>query len=186
MPSARHSSDKGSFTRFVQRYSTALTATLGVVTCVTGVMLFFHSFKAQVTAMHEWLGVGFVIATLLHLVRHWKPFSHLLKQRRMQVLTAITVLIVAAFVASAGARRGENPMRQTRATIGAMSRAPLATLAPVFGLSSDEAVSRLAGAGIRDIAATQTLDEIARTNGVEPLRVLATLGGNPSDGKPSH
>lgn len=170
------SQQKSTFSRFNQRYSTALTATLGIVTCVSGVMLFFHAYKAQITALHEWLGMGFVVATVLHLIRHWKPFSHLVQQRRAQILTLIVVLITAWFVVAAGGTRRENPMRQAGQTISQMSRAPITALAPVFNLSADEAVARLATAGFDSVDPTQSADTVARANDVTAIRVLAALG----------
>ena len=54
----------------LKKYSTPLTAATAIVVCVTGVMMFFHLYKGEVQAMHEWLGMGFVVAAVLHLLRH--------------------------------------------------------------------------------------------------------------------
>ena len=132
--------------------------------------------KAQITALHEWLGMGFVVATVLHLIRHWKPFSHLVQQRRAQILTLIVVLITAWFVVAAGNTRRENPMRQAGQTFSQMSRAPITALAPVFNLSADEAVARLATAGFDSVDPTQSADTVARAYDVTAIRVLAALG----------
>ena len=49
----------------LKKYSTPLTAATAIVVCVTGVMMFFHLYKGEVQAMHEWLGMGFVVAAIL-------------------------------------------------------------------------------------------------------------------------
>lgn len=179
-PAASIAPEKSAFAHFNQRYSTALTAALGIITCVTGVMLFFHAYKGQITALHEWLGMGFVIATMLHLARHWKPFCSLMKQRRMHILTGLALLATVWFIAAAGTGSRENPMRTMGQTVNVMTKTSIATLAPVFSLSTDEAIARLADAGLREVDATQSADDIARTNNVTAIRVLGILGSNAS------
>ena len=167
---------KGTLTHLNQRYSTALTATLGIVTCVTGAMLFFHAYRAQVTALHEWFGMGFVIATILHLIRHWKPFTHLMKQRRMHVLTGVVLLATAWFVVVAGTAKRENPMRAMGQTVSVMTRAPISALAPVFAMSADEAIARLTDAGLTGVDASQSVDDVAKKHNTTGMRVLTVLG----------
>ena len=74
----------------LKKYSTPLTAATAIVVCVTGVMMFFHLYKGEVQAMHEWLGMGFVVAAVLHLLRHRRPLTLMMKQSRTHILLVLT------------------------------------------------------------------------------------------------
>ncbi len=170
-------SSPGAVLTFIRKYSTQATTALGLVVLVTGVMLFYRLGKAQVTPMHEWLGLIFVGAVLLHVVRHWQGFTAMLNQPRMMVLGAVTLIAAAGFLYQAqtpGGARGGNPMR---GVMQMMEQASLHDLAPVLKISETDAQTRLEKAGITASDTTQTLGAIARANGTETMRVIGALTG---------
>ena len=124
----------------LKKYSTPLTAATAVVVCVTGVMMFFHLYKGEVQAMHEWLGMGFVVASVLHLLRHRRPLTLMMKQSRTHILLVLTLVISLAFLYPSSSQQ-PNPMRST---ITAVMRAPLKDLAPVVGVTTAELTARFA------------------------------------------
>lgn len=129
----------------LRRYATPGTAVLSVAVGITGVILFFHLAKGPVEAIHEWLGMAFAALAILHVVRHRGSFAQMLGQRRMQVLTGLTALGVAAFVTLAPAKPPGNPLiRLARAA----ERAPIAQLAPVIGSTTEQVLARLKQRGI--------------------------------------
>lgn len=157
----------------LKTYSTQLTAALALVVCVTGVMMFFHLYKGEVEAMHEWLGLAFVAAVAAHLVRHRQPFGMMIKQRRTQALMLLAALAAAAFLVFTPPK-GANPARQL---VGVVLRAPLEDVAPLFKLSNEEALARLSGAGVSGASPAQSLETIARNSQQSPMRLLVTLSG---------
>lgn len=159
------------FDVFLKKYSTPLTATLGVVICVTGVMMFFRWYKGDVAAMHEWLGMAFVAAIALHLLRHRKSLSRLIAQTHTLVLSVITALIAVAFLAFPS-QKGGNPAKQT---VNAVLRAPIGDVAPVLGISHAEIIQRLDDAGIHQATASQSIESLARANQRNPLQVLSNV-----------
>ena len=48
------------FDETLRKYATQTTMALSLVVGVTGVMMFYHFYKGEVEALHEWLGLAFV------------------------------------------------------------------------------------------------------------------------------
>jgi hypothetical protein len=168
-PHARH--DTHMADEMLRKYATQLTAALAVVVCLTGVMMFFKWYKGEVEAMHEWLGMGFVLAVTLHLLRHRRSLGTLLAQQRTRLILAVTALIAAAFLV-ASPPPGSSPVKQT---VGAVLRAPLDDVAPLFGISSHEAIARLQDIGITTAAPGQSLESLARANKTSPMKLLSAV-----------
>lgn len=160
---------------WLKKYSTPLAGALALVICITGVMMFYGVFKGEVQAMHEWLGMAFVVAVVLHLVRHRRPVVHLMTQQRTLVLIGLTALISASFIVLAPAKEG-NPVRQV---VSSVMRAPISDLAPVLGISTEEAVARLTQAGAREPAAAKSIEVLARESGVNPMKLVAAVTAPP-------
>ena len=153
----------------LKKYSTPLTAVTAIVVCVTGVMMFFHLYKGEVQAMHEWLGMGFVVAAVLHLLRHRRPLAFMMKQSRTHILLVLTLLVSLAFLYPSSGAQQVNPMR---ATIEAVLRAPIKDLAPVVGVTTEELAARLADAGVAQPSPTDSLESLAKTSQAEPMKLL--------------
>lgn len=172
-PATSERSSASTTDALLKKYSTQLTAALAVVVCVTGIMMFFHLYKGEVAAMHEWLGMGFVAAVGLHLARHRRPLGLMLKQHRMHALMLATLLAAAAFLAPSSGQEA-NPVRST---LQAVMRAPLKDLAPVLGLSNEELAGRLSAAGTENPAPEQSLETLARSQQSDPMKLLAAVVG---------
>ena len=162
---------------WLKKYSTPLTATTAIVACVTGVMMFFNFFKGDVKAMHEWLGMAFVVATILHLVRHRRPLTFMMKQGRTLVLLVVTLLVSAAFLYP-GAEKQGNPIRPM---ISAILRAPIKDLAPVLKISGEEMMARLEDAGVKSAAPADSIEQLAKSAGTEPFQLLNAVMNPPKD-----
>lgn len=155
----------------LRRYATQLTTALGLVVCITGAMMFFRWHKGEVEAMHEWLGMGFVAAVVLHVLRHRKPLIMMLSQYRTRIVLITTALIAAAFLVIPQ-QNAASPVKQT---IGAVLRAPLGDVAPVFGLSADTAMARLEESGVRNVSAEKSIETMARTNNTPAMKLLSVI-----------
>ena len=154
----------------LKKYSTPLTAATAIVVCVTGVMMFFHLYKGEVQAMHEWLGMGFVVAAALHLLRHRRPLTFMMKQSRAQILLVVTLLSSLAFLYPSSGGQKINPMR---ATINVVLHAPIKDLAPVVGVTTEELTARLAHAGVTKSSPADSIQSLARANQTEAMKLLA-------------
>lgn len=165
----------------LKKYSTPLTAATAIVVCVTGVMMFFHLYKGEVQAMHEWLGMGFVVAAVLHLLRHRRPLVLMLKQSRTHILLVLTLLISLAFLYPSSEQQ-PNPMRST---ISAVLRAPIKDLAPVVGVTTEELTARLSDAGVQTSSPDDSLQSLAKTGQTDPMKLLSAAMSprSPADDK---
>jgi hypothetical protein len=147
----------------LRKYATQATLALSLVVGITGVMMFYRLFKAEVQGMHEWLGMGFVVVAILHALRHRRGLPHMLKQTRTQVLLGAAALAAAGFIVLAPPKQG-NP---TRELVKLATQAPLAQLAPLVGATPEELAGRLGATPDLSLAA------IAKAQGKEPMAVLA-------------
>lgn len=148
---------------WLRRYATQATAALSAVVGITGVMMFFHLYKGEVEALHEWLGMAFVAVAVGHVVRHRYGFAAMLTQTRMRVLLGVAAVAAATFIVAAPPK-GANPFRQSAQVV---MQAPLKDLAPLVGVPADELSARL---GATDSG--QSIDAVARAQGIDPVKLM--------------
>ncbi len=154
----------------IQRYATAATASLFLVTGISGVLMFFHVGGKMFTGLHEWLGLLFVAAAALHVVRNGRGMVKLIKTARGLVLFGLTGVAAATFIVSSTGSTASNPFVDLARVV---EKAPLADVAPVLGVSVEDLAVRLRGAGIDVTGADQTFAELATGQGVALPRLLA-------------
>ena len=152
--------------------------------------------------IHINLGIFFLLAIGLHLYYNWKPIVAYLKNktRQLRIFTAefnvallLTAMIVAgtqiglppfswmlAFnesIKEAGARRyGEPPY-------GHAELSSLKAFAQKTGLDPYDSMQNLQQAGYRVVDETQTLAQIARTNGVPPQKIYEAMQSGQAAGE---
>ena len=63
---------------FLRKYATPLSLVTGLAVSITGLMLLF-GVRGQIGELHEWIGVAFVVAIVLHIVRNWKALGILFR-----------------------------------------------------------------------------------------------------------
>ncbi len=149
---------------------TPVTIVTFVVSTVTGVMLLLHWNAGLVRFSHEWLSVVFSAVGLWHLAKNWGAFLAYLKRNVAVAAFAVSLLLSLVFTGMTGSTSQVNP----GAVFGALSRAPLAAAAPAFGLSPDEAITRLKASSI-DAASGETLAVIGTRAGVGAAGVVSIL-----------
>lgn len=171
----RNQHSQRSIDSLLQKHATQLTAALFLIVAVTGVLMFFHLLKAEVEGIHEWLGLGFAIAVILHLLRNRRPFSLMLAQTRPRVLIA-AVVVASVGVIALSPPKGANPFRQATQRVMA---APITDVAPVMGMSPAEAISRLQLIGVTNAAPEKSIDALAREHGKNPAVLLGALTAKP-------
>jgi hypothetical protein len=154
-------------------YATPLAIGIFLVVAVTGCLMFFHAGDRYLKGAHEWLGMAFVLASVLHVARNAKGFVHLMKAGRTWVLTGLCALALGGFVAAAtfAPPSGGNPMM---AMASLSAKAPLSALAPVVGMETDKLVERLEAGGVQVASIHQPLEEIAAVQR-QPLPKLYAL-----------
>jgi len=88
---------------------TPLAAVSFTVVAVTGLLMLFHVRIPGIKGAHEWMGVVFALAGLLHLILNWRPLLTCIKCRAAVAALAACVLLVLlawSFPHDEGHRRG--------------------------------------------------------------------------------
>ncbi len=159
--------------RLPRRFVTPVTGVLSLVIGVSGVMLFFHVGEGLVKGVHEWLGMAFAVAMLVHLAMNWKAFKHHFRKPAAWFGTTIVSAISVMFlVASLSSEPHANP---TRSILQGIETAEVYDLAPVFKLSQSELTQRFGQAGVEIETGHESLRELAGKSGVDTRRLIAVL-----------
>ena len=156
---------------FVAQYATQMTAAIFAVVGATGVLMFFRLFKSEMEGVHEWLGLAFAAVAIAHVVRNRRPFMSMLRQARMRSLFLVIVIASLGFSSLAPSSQA-NPFRQATQRILA---APINDIAPVLGISPEDAVTRLNGIGMAEVTPEYSIDTLARRSGKDPVLLLRTV-----------
>jgi hypothetical protein len=158
----------------LNKYATHLTASLSLVVGVTGTMMFFHFFKANVQDMHAWLGITFLLAIVLHALRNRRSLVFLFSQPLMRILLCIIGLVAASFLAFAPPKK----INPGNSAAQALLRAPIDKAAPVLGISTEDAIARLGAAGGADATPAKSIAAVAQLSHRDPIVLLvAVMGG---------
>lgn len=154
----------------IQReWVTPIAAGAFILSAVTGVLMFFHVEPGFSKAAHEWLSWALLGGVLLHVTANLQGLKRHLGQRRGQVMLALfSTLLVVSLVAPASS--DEPPFMPA---VRALSSAPLSSLAPLAGVSTDQMRQRLQAAGFKPESDQQTLDDLA---GSDRRRRMQALG----------
>ena len=161
-----------------RRWATPLVMASFTFMAGTGMLMFFHWHSPLQKELHEWLGWALVTAVVLHVLSNLALFKrHFQGQRLAVILLAAAALVVAG---TSFVRPPENKGGSVSViAVQALAKAPLRTLAEVFGLSVADARQALAAAGLDLPQDESTLDAAAqgqRERTAKGLRALAAAG----------
>lgn len=158
----------------INKYATAVTATVFLVVAASGLAMFFHVGEDLVKELHQWLAVVLVAAASLHIYKNWKPLLSYVRRRTILAPLALTVIAAAAFIVPASLSGGENP----RARIfQALENARLADVGQMLDVEPDELASTLKTRGFVIASNEQRLAEIAQASNRPPMAVVMTVFG---------
>jgi hypothetical protein len=156
------------------RVSTPATVAAFVVSGVTGVLLFFHLGERLFKELHEWLGLAFVTAALLHLVRNRKALGSHARKPTLWIASGLALVAAAAFIVPAMAPR-EGGGDGSRRLLQAMMAAPLEQVAPILATTPAELSGRLTAAGFTVAGPTTSLRDVAKASGRSPQELTTVL-----------
>jgi len=169
------------FDSWLRRYATQATTALALVVGLSGIVLFFHLARGPIETAHEWLGIVFIGAVLLHGFRHRQNVVRMLSDGRLYALLGASVVALALFLAAPQGTDTKPPHRLVALAL----EAPLTHLAPIIGIEADEAQRRLAEGGLAVAHSGQSLQAIATANHVDPMRALGLVLGRMTPAAPS-
>lgn len=149
-------------------WSTPLMIASSSVIALSGLMLFFHLGEGLVKSMHEWLGILFIAAILLHILNHSTSLLRYFREKRALLVMAAVLSLAFTWVASNGSKE-EHPAKRLVASV---NQAPLSVVSQLQQENRDDLVARLRAAGIRVDSPRQSLAELASANHRNPFELL--------------
>jgi hypothetical protein len=167
---------------FLRKYATPLSLVTFLAAAVTGLMLFWDVRSRQLSEVHEWVGVIFVIALLLHLGRNWRGMLAMLSSPRSKVIVGGLGVVALAFILGSmpfgnGPGHGGGPGRghgfqASQQVVLRLAAAPIGKMAPALGISGEQAIARLQSGGIVVEGPNQSLADIAEKQHTGVPRLL--------------
>lgn len=153
---------------FSKKYATPLVASLALVICFSGVLMFFHLYRQRLDNMHAWMGLAFITAIGLHLMRNWRSLVNLSRQPQAIIFFLVTLLVAALFIMFPPSK-ASNPFRDTTRLV---MQAPISTVAPIFHIPVEIALDRISLATRMTAYADQSIEGLAHTAHVDPIILL--------------
>jgi hypothetical protein len=158
---------------FSRAVVTPITAALFVVVAFTGILLLVGASSGPVEGFHILASILFVIFAVIHLALNWACFVPYLKRPATIVSGAVCAVVIVFIVASGDLEAPHGP-----GGMGILRRietAPLGDVAPLLGISVEDAAAMLRQRGLSVSGEEQTIDNIARSSGRHPQEVLSVL-----------
>jgi hypothetical protein len=162
-----------------REWATPLTIGVFALMAVTGLLMFFHLDSSLQKAVHEWAGWVVVAAAAFHVVANWLGFKRYFKAGMGGAIIAVCALVIGASFVSLGGSGGET-MSPPAIAMKAISQAPLKSVAPLFGKSSEQALQALAATGVTlpsDAASIGSVTGPDRERLAHALQALAARPG---------
>lgn len=152
-----------------RKYVTPFISLLFVVLAITGIFMLFHLFDGYTEVAHELIGIGFVLAAILHIILNWKGLKvHFMKQVFMPATIAVTALTL-TFVYL---ERKQLPLDIV--IIDKTFKAPLKESCKILNIDYLIAIKKLEEKGYK-ISDVKTLEDIWKKNETDPQEVIELL-----------
>ncbi|TVO70971.1 DUF4405 domain-containing protein [Sedimenticola selenatireducens] len=156
---------------FPRRIITPLAGALALVIGLSGGMLFFHVGEGLVKGLHEWLGMLFVAVMLIHMLSNWSSLSRYFNQGVARIGVLTIILATGLFLGGATLSQQAGPS----VVFKALEEAPVVTLAQLFQVDEDRLMQALNGQGVIMKDNSQTLAEVALSDGLDKRETLQKL-----------
>ena len=161
----------------LRTYATPVSFVTFVGVGLTGLLMFFGVRGGPLSEIHEWAGVIFVVALVLHLARNWRGVLAMLSTTSGKLIAgglgAVTVVLILIMLPYGGGGQHQN-RHGPWLVVNRIADAPIATMAPALGLTGEEAVARLKRGGVEVDGAQESLSKIASDHD-EPLPRMLNL-----------
>ena len=157
----------------IRSWATPLSAGAFTISAVTGVLIFFDVEIGVVEPMHKWLSWLLVCAIAFHIVANWKQFTgYLSKKPALGIITLALLTTIAAVLPIFGEEEKESPAKLAAYALASSS---LETVAQVVKTTPAALTEKLGAKGIVVKQPTETIVEIAKSNGKEPKELLGDI-----------
>lgn len=147
--------------------ATSLTIIVFLIVGTTGTLMFFHLFDSYTKRMHEYLGLVFVMAALLHVFVHIKSTKQYFTKKVFLGFVVVFLAVVIGFTSSVK-DGGANPKKLVFEKV---FESPLEKSLVLFAKSSEDAKAKLEAKGIK-ILDSNSIMQLAKSNKTNPFEII--------------
>jgi hypothetical protein len=162
-----------------REWATPLTAGAFLLMAVTGVLIFFHLDSGLNKAAHEWLGWAMIVGVAAHIVANFPAFKRYLGSRLAQAIVgAFAVILLVSFLPLGEGKEGRGGFGGPpvlRASVEALTNAPLSVVAQVAKKDEASLIEDLKDAGYEVKNTDQTIDDLSLGDRRQRMDLLATI-----------
>ena len=154
-----------------RNWSTPMIIGAGLFVSISGVLMFLH-IEGPLELAHEWIGLAFALAIVLHVLNHWSAFKNYFRQRRSQAIIATVAVATSTFIIISATQERPSLMMSV---IQSVERAPLIEVAPLLNQDAAGILNKFQAAGFAVDSAEKSIAEIATNNEVESRALISIL-----------
>ncbi|ARN83775.1 hypothetical protein B1812_18260 [Methylocystis bryophila] len=141
---------------------------------VTGLLMFFHLDSGLNKLAHQWLSWVMIGGVATHAIVNWPAFKRYFTSSRMgRAIIGVSAVVLALTFVSLPGQKGPPP--QVLA-LRALTKAPIAKVAPLAGRPVEELIDELAKAGINLPSANASIDSAAPDRGLQAKAIAVIFG----------
>ena len=146
-------------------WATPLTIGAFGLMSVTGLLMFFHLDTGLNKLAHQWLSWAMIGAVAAHAIVNWPAFKRYFTSNRMgRAIIAVSALTLALTFVSLPGEKGAPPQILA---LRALTKAPIAKVAPLAGRPVEQLIDELAKAGVKLPNVNASIESVAMDRGMQ-------------------
>ena len=154
----------------VRRFATPLIIGAGLISAITGLLMFFITEDPFLFA-HEIVGLGFSVAILLHIYTNWRPFKKYFSQRSV-IIIAVAWLIGVGLIARTAIFSEPEP---EELIMQKMEQTSITRMAPIVDMEVETLIKRLGADGYTVSDPEMSIEALAEAHGADTDAVLLSV-----------
>jgi len=143
-----------------------------LVVALSGILMFFHLLDDYTTAIHEIMGLTFVLFSILHLVINWRSTKSYFPKKIFLISAAVVLLLSIFLVVVDATHKDRNDV-----LIEKLVTAPIAETCVVLGIEITQ-LGSLIGVDDLIVGEQETVESLARRYNLSPGKLLALIVEN--------
>ncbi|MCU7844091.1 MAG: DUF4405 domain-containing protein [Candidatus Thiodiazotropha sp. (ex Monitilora ramsayi)] len=154
-----------------RKWSTPIIIGSGTFVAISGVLMFLGVHN-PIELAHEWIGLAFAFAIILHILNHWPAFKNYFTQRHAVSIVGAVAIATSVFIGSSMTQAGSNLMMSM---IRSYESSPLTEVAPLLDEPADGVMARFEAAGFTVEDTDMSIAQIATANNADPKALMRIL-----------
>lgn len=140
-----------------------------LVVALSGLLMFFHLLDGYTTAIHEIMGLAFVLFSILHLVINWRSTKSYFPKKIFLISAAVVLVLSVFLVVVDTTHKDRNQM-----LIEQIVTAPIAETCVVLRIDISQLKS-LIGADDLIVEEQETIESLAERYNITPEKLLVWI-----------